>query len=60
MRDIASVYAAGTKRRLIIGCISTLVGIPAMVCRLALLAIVIFPALDNLTAGGGGKTPPCL
>jgi hypothetical protein len=59
MRDIASVYAEGTKRRLIIGCISPLVGIPAMVCRLALLAIVIFPALDNLTAVWG-ETPPCL
>jgi len=59
MHDIASVCAAGTKRRLIIGCISTLVGIPAMVFCQALLAIVVFPALDNLSAGGGGA-PPCL
>jgi hypothetical protein len=56
MRDMVNVYAAGTKRRLLIGCISTLVGIPIVGCCLVLLAIVVFPELDKLVAGGNGNT----
>ena len=54
MRDMVSVYAAGTKRRLLIGCISTLVSIPIVGCCLVLLATVVFPGLDKLVAGGNG------
>ena len=52
MREIASVYAARTKRRLIVGCISALVDLPAMACCLTLIVTVLFPALDNLAKAG--------
>jgi hypothetical protein len=56
MRDTLSVFASGTKRRLMIGCISTLVSLPIVACCLALLITLGFPALDSLAAGGNGNT----
>jgi hypothetical protein len=56
MRDIASVYTASTKRRLIIGCISALVAIPLVGCCLVLIGTVLFPALDKLAASGNQNT----
>lgn len=56
MRDIGNLYVQRTKRRLFIGCISTLVSIPVGCCCLVLLATVIFPALDGIAAGGNENT----
>jgi hypothetical protein len=52
MRDIAATTISGTKRRLLIGCISTLVGLPAMAICLILIVTVLFPTLDKMVAGG--------
>ena len=56
MRDMASVFAAGTTRRLLIGCISAAVGLPAVACCLGLIFTVLFPALDGFVAGGKENT----
>jgi hypothetical protein len=56
MHEIVNNYSAQTKRRLLIGCISSLVAIPLMLCCLALLPTVVFPALDRLSIGGDTKT----
>ena len=53
MGEIASIYAARIKRRLLIGCISVLIGVPIMGCCVLLLPTVVFPALDGIAAGGG-------
>jgi hypothetical protein len=56
MRDVVSVAAAGTRRRLMIGCLSALIGVPVMACCLTLMVTALFPALDSLAAGGNGNT----
>jgi hypothetical protein len=56
MRDMFSVFTAGTKRRLMIGCLSALVGLPISACCLALLFTLGIPALDSLAARGSGST----
>jgi hypothetical protein len=53
MGEIASIYAARIKRRLLIGCISALIGVPIMGCCVLLLPTVVFPALDSIAAAGG-------
>ncbi len=56
MRDTGSLFSAGIRRGLFIGCISTLVAIPIIGGCLVLLPTVIFPGLDQLAAGGNGNT----
>ncbi len=57
MREVGNLYIHNTKRRLIIGCISTLVSIPIMLCCLALLPTVVFPTLNKIATGGNENTP---
>jgi hypothetical protein len=56
MRNIASDFAARTKRRLLISAISALVGLPAMCCCLVLIFTVLFPQLDRIAASGNSNT----
>lgn len=56
MRDIGNIYIQQIKRRWLIGCLATLIGGPLMCLCLSLLVTVVFPALDQLSAGGGSNT----
>jgi hypothetical protein len=56
MRELTNLYVERTKRRWLIGCISTLVSLPLMCCCLILLPTVVFPALDNVAATGNENT----
>jgi hypothetical protein len=56
MREIASVYTARTKRRILIGCLSALIGIPLVGCCLILIVTTLLPMLDNLSASGNQNT----
>jgi hypothetical protein len=55
MRQVASLYVARTKRRLLIGCLSILVGGPVMCACLSLLPTVVFPTLDTIVENGYGN-----
>jgi len=57
MRDIASDLTSRVKRRLLIGIISTLVGIPMMCCCLVFIYTVLFPQLDQVVASGNANAP---
>lgn len=50
MREIATVVTERTKRRLLVGCLSTLIGGPLMCGCLLALNFVLFPALDSVDA----------
>ncbi len=56
MRQLTDLWIAFAKRRLLVGCITTLVSIPVMcVCLFALFGIVL-PAMDALARSGDGNT----
>jgi hypothetical protein len=56
MRELANLYVERTKRRWLIGCITTLVSLPIMCCCLILLPTVVFPAFDSIAASGNENT----
>ena len=51
MNQIGNVVVTDTKRRLLVGCLTLLVGVPIMACCLILLGTVVFPGLDSMAAG---------
>ena len=47
MNQVGNVVLQNTKRRLLTGCLSALVGVPLMVCCLVLIFTVVLPQLDK-------------
>jgi hypothetical protein len=56
MREISGLFVEHTKRRLLVGCLSTLVGVPVMCCCLFGLFNFVLPFMDNLARRGDGNT----
>jgi hypothetical protein len=52
MRDLGSLFAERMKRRLVVGCLSTMIGGVVGCCCLILLPTVFLPFLDTVAAGG--------
>lgn len=48
MHELTSVFVESTKRRWLLSCLSTLVGIPVICCCVFLLTNVLLPVMDNL------------
>ena len=48
MRSIGDLYAARLKRRLLVGCLSMLIGVPCVGTGLLVLWTVVFPALEKM------------
>jgi hypothetical protein len=56
MRQLTDLLMAFAKRRLLVGCISTLVSIPVMCVCLFVLFSIVLPAMDALARSGDGNT----
>jgi hypothetical protein len=56
MRQLTDLTVEYTKRRLFVGCISTLVSVPVMCCCLFGLFNFVLPLMDNLARRGDGNT----
>ncbi len=56
MREISGLFVEHTKRRLLVGCLSTLVSVPVMCCCLFGLFNFVLPFMDNLARSGDGNT----
>lgn len=56
MRQLTDVSMEFAKRRLLLGCISTLVSIPVMCCCLFGLFNFVLPLMDSLARSGDGNT----
>lgn len=56
MRQLTDLTAEYAKRRLFVGCLSALVGIPVMCCCLFGLFSFVLPFMDNLARRGDGNT----
>jgi hypothetical protein len=56
MRQLTGVTTEYAKRRLFVGCISTIISIPVMCCCLFGLFNVVLPFMDNLARSGDGNT----
>jgi hypothetical protein len=56
MRDLGSLFAERFKRRLVVGCLSTVIGGVVGCCCLILLPTVFLPFLDTVAAGGNENT----
>lgn len=58
MKEILGTVVGESKRRLLIGCLTLLVGVPTMGCCLLVLFTVVLPGLDSSAAGGGSSSMP--
>jgi hypothetical protein len=52
MSEIGIAVVQHTKRRLLIGCLTILIGLPLMACCLFLIITVLLPTIDNLYTAG--------
>jgi hypothetical protein len=52
MRDLINLFVEHTKRRWLLGCLSTLISIPVFCGCLLFLTNVVLPFMDNLARGG--------
>ncbi len=55
MQKMGNYVGANVGRRLMIGCITLLIGVPIIGCCLVLLFTVLFPALETGSVTGGGN-----
>ena len=60
MNQVGNVLVQGTKRRLFVGCLTALIGIPIIICGFIFLLTVVFPGLDEIVKSGNEETVPVL
>lgn len=58
MKEIFGSMVGESKRRLLIGCLTLLVGVPTMGCCLLVLFTVVLPGLEPSTTSGGSSSMP--
>lgn len=54
MNQIGNVIVTNTKRRLLIGCLTFLIGVPVICCGFYVFFYVLFPMLDTMAKSNGG------
>ncbi len=55
MSELLGYIGGSYKRRLFVGCLSILIGIPVVCCMLTFLIYVVLPFMDNLARNGDGN-----
>jgi hypothetical protein len=60
MNQIGNVLVQGTKRRLYVGCLTVLIGIPMIICGFIFLFTVVLPGFDEIIKNGNEEIVPVL
>ena len=58
MNQVGNVLVQSTKRRLYVGCLTALIGIPTIVCGFAFLFAVVFPGMEEIVKNGNDEIIP--